>query len=145
MALENTGHVVVCGGGIVGSAIAYYLTLRGVAVTLIEAHSVACGASGKAGGFLARNWCDDLTTKELAQLGFDMHAAMAKTPMMDGCNYRELTTLSVTLPSGRQGHRYALRTFLLLSYFIFSLSCFLFCSPFLSLSPSICLYIYMCM
>ena len=39
-------QVVVCGGGIVGVATAYYLTLHGVKPTLVEKQSIACAASG---------------------------------------------------------------------------------------------------
>ena len=39
-------RVVICGGGIIGSAIAYYLALRGVAATVVERTEIACAASG---------------------------------------------------------------------------------------------------
>lgn len=39
----------ICGGGIMGSAMAYYLALKGVPVTIVEQTSIACAASGKAG------------------------------------------------------------------------------------------------
>ena len=51
-------RVVICGAGIVGASIAYYLAQRGVASTLVEREEVACAASGKAGGFLALDWND---------------------------------------------------------------------------------------
>ena len=41
-----------------GASVAYFLTRRGVAVTLVERTGVACAASGKSGGFLALDWCD---------------------------------------------------------------------------------------
>ena len=41
--------VVICGGGIIGCATAYYLAKRGVKVTVVERCSIACAASGKAG------------------------------------------------------------------------------------------------
>ena len=44
--------VVVIGGGVIGSSTAFYLKRRGVDVTILEACSIAAGASGKAGGFL---------------------------------------------------------------------------------------------
>ena len=40
-------RVIVCGGGIIGSAIAYYLTLKGVATTVVERAAIACASSGK--------------------------------------------------------------------------------------------------
>ena len=47
-------RVVICGGGVIGAAIAYFLSRRGVRATVIERSGIACAASGKAGGFLAR-------------------------------------------------------------------------------------------
>ena len=41
-------QVVVCGGGIIGVATAYYLTLHGVKPILVEKKSIACAASGVA-------------------------------------------------------------------------------------------------
>ena len=43
-------HVIVCGAGVMGAAVAYYLARRGVAVTVVERSGVACAASGKSGG-----------------------------------------------------------------------------------------------
>ena len=40
---NSTSEVVICGGGVIGAAIAYYLGKRGVRVTIIEADAVACG------------------------------------------------------------------------------------------------------
>ena len=41
-------QVVVCGGGIIGVATAYYLTLHGVKPILVEKQGIACAASGVA-------------------------------------------------------------------------------------------------
>ncbi|KAK9864393.1 hypothetical protein WJX84_008986 [Apatococcus fuscideae] len=49
-------RVVIVGAGVIGTSIAYYLSLRDVAATVIERASVACAASGQAGGFLAVDW-----------------------------------------------------------------------------------------
>ena len=51
--MTSPRHVIVCGAGVMGAAVAYYLTRRGVAVTVVERSGVACAASGKSGGFLA--------------------------------------------------------------------------------------------
>ena len=50
-------RIVIAGAGLHGSALAYYLTLRGEKPIVVERHSVAAAASGKGGGFLARDWC----------------------------------------------------------------------------------------
>jgi glycine/D-amino acid oxidase-like deaminating enzyme len=45
--------VVIVGGGVIGCCIAYYLTLGGARVTLVERGQLASGASGVAAGMLA--------------------------------------------------------------------------------------------
>lgn len=50
-------RVVICGGGVIGACIAYFLACRGIDVIAIERTEVAAAASGKAGGFLALDWC----------------------------------------------------------------------------------------
>jgi hypothetical protein len=46
-------------------------------VTVVERTDVACAASGKAGGFLARDWCDGAPLGRLARRGFELHADLA--------------------------------------------------------------------
>ena len=70
-------HVVVCGAGIMGAATAYFLAQRGIPVTLVERTGVACAASGKSGGFLALDWCDDSPLGPLARASFALHAQLA--------------------------------------------------------------------
>ena len=48
-------RVVICGGGVIGASVAYFLSRRGVDVIVVERRGVACAASGKAGAFLARS------------------------------------------------------------------------------------------
>ena len=69
--------IVICGGGIQSAAIAYYLSLRGVKSTIVERSQVACAASGKAGGFLARGWGSG-ATRQLHEVSFDLHEQLAK-------------------------------------------------------------------
>ena len=72
-------RVVICGAGVIGAAVAYYLALRGVAATIVERCGVACAASGKSGGFLALDWCDHSPLAALARTSFALHAALAQT------------------------------------------------------------------
>lgn len=44
--MRSSTDVVVIGGGVIGCATAYYLSLRGYRVTLFEKHEIAGGASG---------------------------------------------------------------------------------------------------
>jgi glycine/D-amino acid oxidase-like deaminating enzyme len=70
-------RVLICGGGVIGTSIAYFLSCRGVAATVIERTGLACAASGKAGGFLALDWCDGTPLEPLARRSFALHAQLA--------------------------------------------------------------------
>src|SRR5258708_7713753 len=47
--MTSPRHVIVCGAGVMGAAVAYYLTRRGVAVTVVERTGVAAAPIGAAG------------------------------------------------------------------------------------------------
>ena len=51
-------RVLICGGGVIGASIAYFLAAAAPRPIVIERTGVACAASGKSGGFLALDWCD---------------------------------------------------------------------------------------
>jgi glycine/D-amino acid oxidase-like deaminating enzyme len=92
--------VVICGGGIMGCGTAYYLSrLLGsekADITVVEAcDDVASQASGKAGGFLARDWCSG-PLASLAERSFDMHEQLAQELGAEVIGYRRLSTLAVT-------------------------------------------------
>ena len=63
-------RVLICGGGVIGASLAYFLSRRGVQVVVIERTGVACAASGKSGGFLALDWCDGSPLEHLARRSF---------------------------------------------------------------------------
>lgn len=91
-------RVVVCGGGVIGVCTAYFLSKRGAAVTLVEQSSVACAASGKAGGFLALDWCDGGPMQHLARASFELHRSLAaELNGPESYGYRALTTLGLTV------------------------------------------------
>ncbi|MCY3784736.1 MAG: FAD-dependent oxidoreductase [Chloroflexi bacterium] len=50
---DRSADVVICGGGVLGAALAYELAGRGARPLLIESRAVASGASGKAAGLLS--------------------------------------------------------------------------------------------
>ena len=58
-------RVVIC-GGVVGACITYFLSRRGAQVIMAESTEVAAAASGKAGGFLALDWCAGTPVDALA-------------------------------------------------------------------------------
>jgi glycine/D-amino acid oxidase-like deaminating enzyme len=70
-------RVVICGGGVIGACTAYFLARRGVDVVVVERAEVACAASGKAGGFLALDWCAGSPLDALARRSFALHAELA--------------------------------------------------------------------
>jgi glycine/D-amino acid oxidase-like deaminating enzyme len=69
-------HVVICGGGVVGACTGYFLARRGIDVTVVERSEVACAASGKAGGFLALDWCAGGPLDALARRSFALHSSL---------------------------------------------------------------------
>jgi len=74
-------HTVIVGAGIIGAATAYYLThpqQSDQQVTVIDPCPPASGASGKSGGFIARDWAG-AATADLAELSFRLHDELAET------------------------------------------------------------------
>ncbi|MCP4385590.1 MAG: FAD-binding oxidoreductase, partial [Hyphomicrobiales bacterium] len=92
-------RVLVCGAGVIGAAIAYFLTRRNIATTVIERTGVACAASGKSGGFLALDWCDGSPVEPLARRSFALHAVLAEEIDID-YGYRRMATYSGFLDTG---------------------------------------------
>jgi glycine/D-amino acid oxidase-like deaminating enzyme len=84
-------HVVICGGGVIGASTAYFLSCRGVKATIVERTGLACGASGKAGGFLALDWCDGTALQSLARRSFALHGELSQRIGGDW-GYRRLST-----------------------------------------------------
>ena len=91
-------RTIIIGGGIHGASIAYHLQTRfGLPSTIVEKHSIASAASGKSGGFLAREWGSGPTVA-LHQKSFDMHASLAQSLGVE--SFRQLGVLSVTGGAG---------------------------------------------
>jgi glycine/D-amino acid oxidase-like deaminating enzyme len=68
-------RVVIC-GGVIAACTAYFLSRRGIEVIVVERTEVAAAASGKAGGFLALDWCAGTPLDALARRSFGLHAAL---------------------------------------------------------------------
>lgn len=85
---------MICGGGVIGTCIAYYLRRRGADVTVIERAGVANASSGKSGGFLALDWCRGTPVDPLARRSFALHAELAEAVDIDW-GYRRIETLGV--------------------------------------------------
>lgn len=79
---DSVRNIIIIGGGIIGCSTAYYLTRHPafqpsrIDITLIEAsvHGAAQGASGKAGGLVAK-WA---YPKELVGVSFSEHVKLAE-------------------------------------------------------------------
>src|SRR3954468_10889219 len=97
-------HVVICGGGVIGASIAYFLGLRGIAATVVERTGIACAASGKSGGFLARDWCDGTSLAALARHSFELHAELADR-LGNDWGYRRVATFGGFAPLRHRGSR----------------------------------------
>jgi glycine/D-amino acid oxidase-like deaminating enzyme len=86
-------RIVICGGGAIGVAIAYFLSRRGAQAIVVERHEVAGSASGKSGGFLALDWCRGQPVDRLARRSFALHAELADQ-LGNPWGYRRLETYS---------------------------------------------------
>ena len=86
-------RVVICGGGVIGACTAVFLSRRGIDVTVVESTEVAAAASGKAGGFLALDWCAGTPLDALARRSFALHAALPNEIPGDW-GYRRMTAYS---------------------------------------------------
>jgi glycine/D-amino acid oxidase-like deaminating enzyme len=104
-----TRRIVICGGGAIGTAIAYFLARRGAEPIVVERHAVGGAASGKSGGFLAYDWCRGQAVDKLARRSFQLHAELAHE-LGNPWGYRRLDTFAgyasegveVNAPPGRQ-------------------------------------------
>jgi len=95
---QQQKNIVIAGGGIIGTSVAYYLVKDHYCstnsktdadtvddayttfptITLIDpTGKVGSCASGKAGGFLARDWRDGTLLQDLQRCGFDLHQQLA--------------------------------------------------------------------
>ena len=96
-------RIIICGGGAIGAAIAYFLSRRGAAPVVVERHEVGGAASGKSGGFLALDWCRGSALDRLARRSFALHASLA-TELGNPWGYRTLTTYAGSAAEGRRAH-----------------------------------------
>uniref|UniRef100_A0A915CF21 Pyruvate dehydrogenase phosphatase regulatory subunit n=1 Tax=Parascaris univalens TaxID=6257 RepID=A0A915CF21_PARUN len=77
----GSADVVVCGGGITGTSIAYHLAKRGKRVVLFERDCVGCGgATGVSAGLVTApmHW-QDPTKQYMAKVSLDLYADLAST------------------------------------------------------------------
>src|SRR3981081_1216264 len=97
---------VICGGGVIGASTPVFLARRGIDVTVVERPEVAAAASGKAGGFLALDWCAGTPLDALARRSFALHAALPNEIAGDW-GYRRTTAYHGFVTSDRDARRHA--------------------------------------
>ncbi len=111
-------NIVVIGGGIQGTSVAYHLSKHLLSssssssssenttnIKILEAKGIASAASGKGGGFMARSWGDGSPTQQLHHLGFDLYKDLAKELNIE--SYRSVPVLSVSPGNNNQGQKIA--------------------------------------
>lgn len=89
--MDRPKRIVICGGGAIGAATAWFLGARGAVPIVIERHQPAGAASGKSGGFLALDWCRGTALDRLARRSFALHAELAEA-LDNPWGYRRLDT-----------------------------------------------------
>jgi glycine/D-amino acid oxidase-like deaminating enzyme len=99
-------RVVICGGGVIGACTAFFLARRGIDVTVVERADVAAAASGKAGGFLALDWCASTPLDALARRSFELHATLQEETGADW-SYRRMNAYSGVVAGPRSPRRHA--------------------------------------
>jgi glycine/D-amino acid oxidase-like deaminating enzyme len=102
----DTMRVVICGGGVIGACTGYFLSRSGVEVIVVERTQVAAAASGKAGGFLALDWCAGTPLDALARRSFELHATLPNEVAGDW-GHRPMSAYSGFVAPERDAHRHA--------------------------------------
>jgi glycine/D-amino acid oxidase-like deaminating enzyme len=75
LTVKFTADIVVVGGGVIGTAVAYYLSKTGATICLVEKRGIASGTSGRCEGFVLVN--DKMP-------GFDSRLALMSQSMFSG-------------------------------------------------------------
>ncbi|WKX92314.1 hypothetical protein Q1695_010386 [Nippostrongylus brasiliensis] len=78
---SSSADVVVCGGGIAGTSVAYHLAKRGKRVYLFEKDAIGCGgATGVSGGLVSASiFWQDITKQHIARRSLELYAQLAES------------------------------------------------------------------
>lgn len=96
-------EVVIVGAGVVGASTAYYLARdHGIRSLVLESNEPAGAASGKAGGFLARDWTEGSPKHELVKASFALFPALVEE-LKEDVQFRMVDTRSVVADTRRSG------------------------------------------
>jgi len=102
--MSRTKRIVICGGGVIGAAIAYYAAKGGARPIVIERHAVGGSASGKSGAFLALDWCRGSALDPLARRSFQLHADLAES-LDNPWSYQRIETFGGYAEAGVSARR----------------------------------------
>ncbi len=91
-------HVVIVGAGIVGASTAYYLSLAGARVTLLDARTPSSGATGASDGAVSVASKRPGTMMRLAREARDLYAQLVKEGVLAGAFHTRPTYLFARTP-----------------------------------------------
>lgn len=98
--MANSRRICIVGGGIIGASIGYHLSEAGCSdIIIVERTNIACGASGRAGGFLAKDWRSG-AEGQFSERSFQAHSELAARLQREHSTdvmYRRLTTFNVSV------------------------------------------------
>lgn len=86
-------RIVVCGAGVIGASVAYFLASRGAAPVVVDRARPGAAASGRAAGFLALDWCAGTPLDALARASFALHRELAARIGAQRIGYRPMEAL----------------------------------------------------
>jgi len=82
--VKSTADVVVIGGGVNGTSVAYNLAVRGCRkVVLFERSTLASGATGRCGAGVRMQWGTEMNCR-LAKASIERFEALGQEPGFDG-------------------------------------------------------------
>ena len=61
--MSNTADVIIIGGGVQGTSLAFHLAQRGVKVTVLEKHFIAGGATGRSSGLVRMHYDSEIDSR----------------------------------------------------------------------------------
>lgn len=108
--MARKADIVICGAGVVGASVAYFLALRGIRALVVERERVAFGASGTAAGLLSPLAPSEAETPagRLLTRSMTLHAELAKT--LDGARRYDYAPLESLVLARDAGDLAALRS-----------------------------------
>ena len=89
----STPRIVVCGAGVVGASVAYFLARRGAKPVVVDRARPGAAASGKAAGFLAEDWSAGTPLDGLMRASFALHRQIAEELGPERIGYRPMDAL----------------------------------------------------